>query len=37
MKAHIGQVAIAELGQLSDIALTFPERQDHADERKQHW
>jgi hypothetical protein len=35
MKAHIGQLAITELGQLSDIALTVPERLDNADERKQ--
>jgi hypothetical protein len=36
MKAEIGQLAIAEPGQLSDSALTVPERLDHADERKQH-
>jgi len=36
-KAHIGQLAIAELGQLSDIAPTFPERLDHADEQQRHW
>ena len=36
IKAHISQLAIAELGQHSDIALTVPERLDHADERKQH-
>jgi hypothetical protein len=37
MKADIGQLAIAELGQLSDISLIVPERLDHADEREQHW
>jgi len=37
IKADIGQLTITELGQLYDVALTFPERLDHANERKLHW
>src|SRR5712675_2788369 len=36
IKADIGQLAIAKLGQFADIALIVPERLDHADEREQH-
>jgi CMP-2-keto-3-deoxyoctulosonic acid synthetase len=37
IEADIGQFAIAELGQLGNIALIVPEGLDHADEREQHW
>src|SRR5581483_3465900 len=36
IEADIGQLAIAKLGQLVDIALIVPKRLDHADEREQH-
>src|ERR1700712_5550232 len=36
IKADIGQLAIAELGQFADIALIVPEGLDHADEREKH-
>src|ERR1700754_3461265 len=36
IEANIGQFAVAELGQLSHIALIIPECLDHADEREQH-
>jgi len=34
--ADIGELAIAELGQLVHVALVIPERLDHADEREEH-
>src|ERR1700738_3338770 len=36
IKADIGQLAIAKLGQFADIALIVPECPDHPDEREQH-
>src|SRR6266478_5030580 len=36
IQADISQFAVAELGQLVDIALVIPERLDHANEREQH-
>ena len=36
VETDIGKFAIGKLGQFSDIALIFPERPDHADEREQH-
>src|SRR5690349_12152036 len=36
IKADIGQFAIAELGQFSDVSLIVSERPDEADEREQH-
>src|SRR5207244_11654344 len=36
IEADVGEFAIAQLGQLVDVALIIPERLDHADEREQH-
>src|ERR1700747_1588105 len=36
VKADIGQFAVGELGQLSNVALIIPKRPDHANEREQH-